>query len=313
MTVDSVLKATVAARSANSVAPPMPAPAPSGEHFSITDPSSDEVMVDLSQVTPVTRQRSSRVADIAIRCLGPLLLLGLWQLAYSVHWMNRLIFASPGAVLSTLVKLAQTGELATALEVSLRRAGLGLAIGLTIGISLGLITGLWSIGEKLLDSSLQMLRTIPFIALGPLFMVWFGLGEKPKVLLVAAACIFPSYLNTYSGVRHVDPKLVESGQILGLSRRTLIRRIVVPTALPSILTGVRYSMGVAVLALVFAEQINATSGIGYLLSNAANNELDMPLVMACITIYALLGVLVDLIVRILEKVLLPWRPTGAAR
>jgi sulfonate transport system permease protein len=158
-----------------------------------------------------------------------------------------------------------------------------------------------------------MLRTVPFIALGPLFLVWFGLGEEPKILLVAAACIFPNYLNTYAGVRGVDPKLIEAGQILGLSRRAMIRRIVLPTALPAILTGVRYSMGVAILALVFAEQINATSGIGYILTNAANNTLDMSLVFAAIAIYAVLGITIDLIVRALERILLPWRPTRTTR
>jgi sulfonate transport system permease protein len=272
-----------------------------------------EATVDLSHSTPPENNASSRVAQLVIRCIGPVLIVALWQVAYSLHWLNRLIFSSPGQVASALGGLARSGELQSALEVSLRRAGLGLLIGLTIGISFGLITGLWRIGEKLFDSSLQMLRTVPFIALGPLFLVWFGLGEEPKVLLVAAACIFPNYLNTYAGVRNVDPKLLEAGQILGLSRRALIRSVVLPTALPAILTGVRYSMGVAILALVFAEQINATSGIGYILTNAANNTLDMSLVFAAIAIYAVLGIAIDLIVRMLEKILLPWRPTASTR
>jgi sulfonate transport system permease protein len=272
-----------------------------------------EATVDLSHSHPPENRASSRVAQLVIRCIGPVLIVALWQVAYSLHWLNRLIFSSPGQVASALGGLARSGELQSALEVSLRRAGLGLLIGLTIGISFGLITGLWRIGEKLFDSSLQMLRTVPFIALGPLFLVWFGLGEEPKVLLVAAACIFPNYLNTYAGVRNVDPKLIEAGQILGLSRRALIRSVVLPTALPAILTGVRYSMGVAILALVFAEQINATSGIGYILTNAANNTLDMSLVFAAIAIYAVLGIAIDLIVRTLEKILLPWRPTASAR
>jgi sulfonate transport system permease protein len=272
-------------------------------------------IVDLSHTTPEHARRASRLSKVALRAGGPLVILVIWQLAYSLGLLNKLIFASPGTVFASLWDLATTdNQLGIALEVSLRRAGLGLLLGMSVGISLGLITGLWRIAEQGFDSTLQMLRTIPFIALGPLFIVWFGLGEEPKILLVATACVFPNYLNTYSGVRNVDPKLLEAGKVLGLTRRALIFRVVLPTSLPSILTGVRYSMGVAILALVFAEQINASAGIGYILSNAANNTLNINLVFACIAIYAILGILIDLIVRILERVLLPWRPTvGSTR
>jgi sulfonate transport system permease protein len=272
-------------------------------------------IIDLSHTSPKDSRRTSRLSKIALRAGGPLLILVIWQLAYSLGLLNKLIFASPGTVFASLWDLATTdNQLGIALEVSLRRAALGLLLGMSVGISLGLVTGLWRIAEQGFDSTLQMLRTIPFIALGPLFIVWFGLGEEPKILLVAAACVFPNYLNTYSGVRNVDPKLLEAGRVMGLTRRALIFRVVLPTSLPAILTGVRYSMGVAILALVFAEQINASAGIGYILSNAANNTLNINLIFACITIYAILGILIDLLVRLLERVLLPWRPSvGSSR
>jgi sulfonate transport system permease protein len=287
-------------------------PVPPG--FAAEEPGVGRI-VDLSHSTPEVHRRVSRISRIALRAGGPLIIIVLWQLAYSLGLLNKLIFASPGTVFASLWDLATTdNQLGIALEVSLRRAGLGLLLGMTVGISLGLITGLWRLAEQGFDSTLQMLRTIPFIALGPLFIVWFGLGEEPKILLVAAACVFPNYLNTYSGVRNVDPKLLEAGEILGLTRRALILRIVLPTSLPAILTGVRYSMGVAILALVFAEQINASAGIGYILTNAANNTLNISLIFACIAIYAILGILIDLFVRLLEKLLLPWRPTvGSTR
>jgi sulfonate transport system permease protein len=211
-------------------------------------------------------------------------------------------------VIEAAVDLLVSGDLQTALAVSLLRAGTGLLWGISIGLTIGIVAGLSRLGDQLFDSSLQMIRTIPFIALIPLFIVWFGIDDAPKIILVAIACIFPVYLNTYAGVRNVDPKLLEVGRTFGLSRSAIILQIILPNALPGILVGIRYAMGTSLLALVAAEQINAASGLGFLIMNASN-EIRTDIVIVGVLIYAALGLSVDFLVRIAETVLLPWRVT----
>jgi sulfonate transport system permease protein len=188
----------------------------------------------------------------------------------------------------------------------------GLAIGGGIGVALAVVSGLFRLGEDLIDSTMQMLRTIPNVALIPLLIIWFGIGEEPKVALIALATAFPLYLNVYAGIRNVDQTLVEAGRTLGLSRAAMIRHVILPGALPSALVGLRYSLGTSWLALVFGEQVNATEGIGYLMSNA-REFFQTDVIVVCLVVYALLGLAVDAVVRLLEKVLLAWRPafTGA--
>jgi sulfonate transport system permease protein len=153
---------------------------------------------------------------------------------------------------------------------------------------------------------------VPFLALVPLFIVWFGVGEVPKLLLIALATLFPMYLNTYSGVRNVDRKVIEAAHCFGLKGLRLIIEVVLPLALPSILTGLRFALGVAVLVLIAAEQINASAGLGYLL-NTAQLYQQVDVILVCIGIYAVLGLSADLLVRSLEKLLMPWRAGVAAR
>jgi sulfonate transport system permease protein len=152
-----------------------------------------------------------------------------------------------------------------------------------------------------------MLRTIPFVALVPLFITWFGIDEEAKITVITAASIFPMYLNTYAGVRGIDPKLIEAATIFGLNRRQIALHVILPTAVPSILVGLRYAAGVSLLALVVAEQINARSGIGYILNNANMNQRS-DIIIAGILVYAGLGIAIDIIMRGLEKAALPWRP-----
>jgi sulfonate transport system permease protein len=153
---------------------------------------------------------------------------------------------------------------------------------------------------------------MPIVALIPLLIIWFGIGESPKIALIALATAFPLYLNLYAGIRNVDQKLIEVGQTLQLSRAALVWNVVLPGALPNALTGLRYSLGVAWLALVFGEQINASAGIGYLM-NTARELFQTDVIVVCLVVYALLGLIVDAFVRFLERVLLSWRPsfTGA--
>lgn len=243
----------------------------------------------------------------ALRILVPALLIGVWQLSSTVGWTSEYTLPPPTMVLSAYAELWGHGDLQAALPVSLQRAGTGLLFGIVIGLVLGLFAGLWKVGEEVFDAPLQMLRTIPFIAVVPLFITWFGIGEQPKIILIAAASVFPVYLNTYHGVRGVDKKLIEAGQVFGLGGWRLASRIILPTALPAALTGIRYASGVALLALVLAEQINAREGIGYLLNNANQNQRP-DIVIAGILVYALLGIVIDIVMRLVEHFALPWRP-----
>jgi sulfonate transport system permease protein len=246
------------------------------------------------------------------RTAGPILLVGIWHALSVTGLLPAEVLAGPATVLSSAAKLWATGELQDAMVASLRRALSGLAIGGGIGVALAVVSGLFRLGEDLIDSTMQMLRTIPNVALIPLLIIWFGIGETPKVALIALATAFPLYLNVYAGIRNVDQTLVEAGRTLGLSRVTMIRRVILPGALPNALVGLRYSLGISWLALVFGEQVNATEGIGYLMSNA-REFFQTDVIVVCLVVYALLGLAVDLVVRLLERVLLAWRPafTGA--
>ncbi|MFF7709050.1 ABC transporter permease subunit [Pseudomonas sp. NPDC007930] len=243
----------------------------------------------------------------SLRLLVPLLLLALWQAAASAGVLDDFVLPSPWHILLAYQELWNTGELQAALPVSLARAGLGLAIGGSLGLALGVAAGLSSLAERLYDAPLQMIRTIPFIALVPLFVVWFGIGELAKVLLIVGAAIFPVYLNAYHGIRGIDKKLLELGNSFAMTRTEQVRLIVLPLAMPSILVGWRYAAGAALLGLVAAEQINSSAGLGYILNNA-NQFQRTDIIIAGILIYAVLGVLVDVAMRLLERSLLTWRP-----
>jgi sulfonate transport system permease protein len=241
-----------------------------------------------------------------LRAAMPLAILLIWQLTSTFGLVTPEVLPSPSDIGSAFAELVRLGDLQGALPVSLGRALTGLAIGGTTGLTIGLFAGLWRIGEGLFDAPLQMLRTIPFIALVPLFITWFGIGELAKLMVIIAATIFPMYLNTYAGVRSVDPKLIEAASIFGLSHRQTAWHVILPTALPSILVGLRYASGAALLALVVAEQINASSGIGYILNNANMNQRS-DIIIAGILVYAALGIAIDLLMRLVEHLALPWR------
>jgi sulfonate transport system permease protein len=170
------------------------------------------------------------------------------------------------------------------------------------------VAGLSRLGEDVVDAPVQMLRTLPFLALVPLFILWFGIDETPKIALVALGSMFPIYLNLFAGIRGADPKLVEAGQVFGLDRRGLVRHVIFPAALPSALVGLRYAMGTAWLSLVVGEQINANAGIGYLI-NDARDFLRTDVIVVGLLVYALLGLGADQVVRIIERRALAWRPT----
>ncbi len=216
--------------------------------------------------------------------------------------------AAPSAVLTTFAALLFSGELPYHLLVSLRRVVLGLSISITLGGGLALWAGLTRLGEVVVDAPLQMLRTLPFLALVPLFILWLGIGEAPKIGLVALATLFPIYLTVFSGIRGVDPKLVEAARVFGLKGWPLIRHVILPGALPSALVGLRFALGLSWLSLIAGEQINASAGIGYLV-NDARDYLRTDIIVVCLIVYALIGLGADALVRFLEGWLLRWRPT----
>ena len=245
--------------------------------------------------------------------LVPLLIVGLWQAASAGGLMPGSVLPSPGAVLRTAWETTLTGELPANMETSLWRALAGFAVGGGIGFALGLSNGLSGLSHRLTDTSLQMLRNVPHLAMIPLVILWFGIGEGAKLFLVALGVFFPIYLNTLHGIRSVDPQLIEMGRSYGMSTPALFRRVIVPSALPSIFVGVRFGLGIMWLTLIVAETIAAQSGIGYM-AMQAREFMQTDVIVMSIAIYALLGKLADWATTLCEHLFMPWRrPTRTQR
>lgn len=273
------------------------------------DPIVDDDLIDLTPRSSKSRARETWDAwrGRLLRVGSPAIILAAWQLVSVFGLIAPEVLPPPTDIVAAFRELLSLGDLQAALPVSLSRSLTGLLIGGTLGLIIGLFAGLWRVGEEIFDAPLQMLRTIPFIALVPLFITWFGIDEAAKIIVISVATIFPMYLNTYAGVRSIDPKLIEAATIFGLDHRQTARHIILPTALPSILVGLRYAAGTSLLALVVAEQINARSGIGYILNNANMNQRS-DIIIAGIIVYAALGIGLDLVMRLIERLALPWRP-----
>jgi sulfonate transport system permease protein len=260
---------------------------------------------------PPGRKPASRRHRAAYRLISPLVLLAAWQAVSVSGLVSPQKLPPPTQVWHTALTLISTdspayGTLQGAMAVSLQRVALGFALGAGAGLILAVLAGLSRLGENAVDPPMQMLRTLPLFGLIPVFIVWFGIGELPKVLLIAMGAAIPLYLNTFSGIRGVDAKLVEVGRSLGLSRAEMIRHIILPGALPQILVGLRQSLGVAWLALVVAEQINASAGLGFMISQATQ-FLRNDVIFVALLMYCVLGLLTDGLVRLLERRALAWR------
>lgn len=236
----------------------------------------------------------------------PVSLVTLWQLASSMGWLSTRILPSPEGVIEAFWTLSSSGELWQHLAISSWRALIGFSIGGSIGLTLGLISGLSRWGERLLDTSVQMLRNVPHLALIPLVILWFGIDESAKIFLVALGTLFPIYINTWHGIRNIDRGLVEMARSYGLSGVSLFIHVILPGALPSIMVGVRFSLGLMWLTLIVAETISANAGIGYLAMNA--REFLQTDVVVAIILYALLGKLADVSAQLLERIWLRWNP-----
>jgi sulfonate transport system permease protein len=251
-----------------------------------------------------------------LRLISPVAVLAAWQLVSQLGLISKKTLPPPTQVWSTAVSLvtqnsAAYGTLQGALLVSLQRVAVGFAVGASVGLLLALVAGLGRLGENAVDPLMQMLRTLPLFGLIPLFIVWFGIGVAPKIILIAIGSAIPLYLNAFAGIRSVDPKLGELSRVLQLRRRELITRIVLPGAMPQILVGLRQSLGVAWLALVVAEQINTNAGLGFMISQATQ-FLRSDVIIVALLVYCILGLVTDWLVRVLERRVLSWRRSFVA-
>lgn len=237
----------------------------------------------------------------------PILLIVIWQFLVEVGWLSTRVLPAPTGVLSAGIRLAISGELFHHIGISAWRALLGFIIGGGIGLLLGFLNGIFPIAEKLLDTSVQMIRNIPHLALIPLVILWFGIGDQARLFLVALGVFFPMYINTFHGIRSVDAGLIEMGKVYGLNAMSLLWQVILPGALPSILVGVRFSLGIMWITLIVAETIAADSGIGYMAMNA-REFMQTDVVVLSIIMYALLGKFADAIARKLEEKWLAWHP-----
>ncbi len=257
---------------------------------------------------PWRRPLWRRLGQASRKGCVPLAIVLIWQVVSATGWVSAQTVPPPSAVAASFWQLAMSGQLGANILVSLERVAVGLGIGVVVGTTMALIAGLSRLGEDAIDPTVQMVRTLPHLALIPLMIMWFGIGEAPKLTLIALGATFPIYLNLFAGIRGADRKLREAASTLGLSRGETILHVVLPAALPSFLVGLRQAFGIAWITLVVAEQINASAGIGYLVMNA-RDFLRTDIIFVGLVIYAVLGLLTDQSVRFLEHHLLAWRPT----
>jgi sulfonate transport system permease protein len=259
------------------------------------------------------RARSSRFTLLGNSLIGfilPLSVLVAWYFLSMSGMIKPFLLPPPTTVASTIWNLAISGRLAIDLEASVLRWVVGFILGGGLGLLLGSWVGLSRLAERVFDTSVQMLRTVPFLAMAPLLIIWFGLDEAPKITVVALAGFFPVYINTFAGIRNVDRKLIEVAQVYQLSSVEMLVRVIIPAALPAVFTGVRYGLSVAWLGLVVAELMGATRGLGFMLIEG-REFVRIDVVVAGILMFSVVGKIVDTFVRLLEARFLRWRDTYA--
>ncbi|HVT68641.1 MAG TPA: ABC transporter permease [Trebonia sp.] len=252
------------------------------------------------------RLRIPAVPRAVRRYYGPVLLLVAWQVASSAGWLHPNIFPAPASVLSAGRQLIADGQLQSNLWSSLRRVLLGLGFGIAAGTALAVLAGLTRRGEDLIDSTVQVIKSIPVYAVIPLLITWLGIGEEPKIVVIAIGVGVTIYVNTYGAIRNVDAQLVEAARTLGVSRLSLIANVIIPGSLPGFLVGLRLALVTSWLSLIFAETINTQSGIGFLMTEA-EDQFQLNVMVLLIVVYAVLGLLGYAVVRFLERTLLAWR------
>ena len=241
---------------------------------------------------------------------GPALVVAVWAAGSATGVIPDTVLSAPWTVVRTAWNLAADGSLWSNIWASAQRAIVGGVLGVALAVVLALLSGLTRPGEALIDGTVTIYRAIPALALLPLFIVWFGIGEEMKIVLITLAVATPVYLNTHAGLRGIDRKYVELAETVGLSRAAFVRRIAIPGALPGFFTGLRLGATVAWLALVVVEQVGASDGIGYLMYKARLYGLTDVIVVG-LAVYAVLGFGTDLAVRTLSRKALSWQSTLA--
>ncbi|MGC0403325.1 sulfonate transport system permease protein [Streptomyces sp. SAI-126] len=244
----------------------------------------------------------------AARLGGPVLLLALWAAASAAGRLDPAAVPAPWTVVRTGVRLWTDGTLPTDVLTSLRRAASGFAIGLAAGVLLALASGLSRAGEALIDGTVNLNRAIPTLGLIPLFILWLGIGETFKVAIIAIVVYIPIYLNTHAALSGIDHRFVELAEVQGLSRWAFVRQIVIPGALPGFFVGLRLGVTGSWLGLVVLEQINATSGLGYMMFQAQNYG-QSDVILVGLVVYGVFGLVSDSAVRLVERRVLSWRRT----
>jgi len=240
------------------------------------------------------------------RLLGPVLLLVLWQTCSSTGIFDARTVPAPTTAVRAAWRLIEDGSLQEHLTISLLRVSYGLLFGIALGVALALVSGLSRVGENFVDANMEVLRAVPNFALVPLLIVWFGISEVPKILLITLAVAVAIYINTFSAIRSVDARLVEAARSFGAGRAELIRRVIIPGSLPGFLIGLRIALTASWLSLIFAETINAKRGLGRMMTDA-REYFQIDVVFVLIAVYAMLGLISVLVVRFLEGRLLTWR------
>uniref|UniRef100_A0AAU2VEG3 ABC transporter permease n=1 Tax=Streptomyces sp. NBC_00003 TaxID=2903608 RepID=A0AAU2VEG3_9ACTN len=270
------------------------------------------VATPAEQAPPVPRTRRRALAPgkrlPASRLIGPGLVLALWAGASAAGQLDPAAIPAPWTVLGTAGRLWSDGTLSTDVLTSLERAGYGFALGLAAGVVLALAAGLSRVGEALIDGTVQLNRAIPTLGLIPLFILWLGIGETFKVAIIAIVVYVPIYLNLHAALSGIDQRFVELAEVQGLSRVRFIRQIVIPGALPGFFVGLRLGVTGSWLSLVVLEQINATSGLGYLMFQAQNYG-RTDIILVGLLIYGVFGLISDSVVRLVERRVLSWRRT----
>jgi sulfonate transport system permease protein len=262
--------------------------------------------------TPVRRRRRLGPGK-PIRfgaAIGPVLLLVVWSIGSAVGWLDPRVLSAPWTVVTTTGDLIADGRLQSNLLTSTQRAAAGLGLGIVLGVVLALLAGLSRIGEAVLDGPIQIKRAIPSLALLPLLILWLGIGESMKVTTITLGVFVPIYLHTHNGLRTIDSRYVELAQTVGLSRWEFVRKVVLPGALPGFLLGLRFAVTAAWLSLVVVEQINSTSGIGYMMELARTYG-QTDIIIVGLVLYGVLGLLSDGAVRLIQRRALTWRRTLA--
>ncbi|GGK60605.1 ABC transporter permease [Streptomyces flaveus] len=242
--------------------------------------------------------------------LGPLLLLAVWSVGSAAGLIDPRNISEPWTVVTTANDLIAQGRLQSSLWTSAQRVLIGLLSGVAAGLVLALVSGLSRLGEAVIDGPVQIKRAIPSLALIPLLILWFGIGESMKIITIALAVLVPVYIHTHNGLRTIDSRYVELAETVRLRRREFLRHVVIPGALPGFLLGMRFAVTNAWLALVVVEQVNATSGIGYMMELARTYG-QTEIIIVGLVVYGLLGLVSDGAVRLAERRALSWRRTLA--